>query len=309
MDWLNYHHLFYFWTVAREGTIAKACQRLQVAQPTISAQLRQLERAFGQRLFEKSGRTLQLTDAGRVTFQYAEEIFTLGRELADTMHGRPSGAPLRFVVGVADVMPKLIARRLLEPALRMGTSLRLVCRQGTLDRLVSELAQHTIDLVISDTPFPPALKVRAYNHLLAESTISWFAAPELAAELQQSWPGSLDGAAVLLPSRQSTLRRLLDQWFESHGLHPQVHGEFDDSALLKAFGEDGLGAFPAPTAIATEICRQHRVLAIGTAEGLRSQYFAISVERKLKHPAVVAISDAGRELSAGLEQQQLQPRR
>ncbi len=290
MDWLNYHHLLYFWMVAREGTILRAAEKLHIGQPAISTQLRSLEESLGQKLFQKSGRTLQLTETGKTVYRYADEIFSLGRELIDTLKGHPVGKPVRFVVGVVEAMPKLMARRLLEPALRLSDELRLVCVEDTLEQLLSELMLHNVDIVLSDTPVTAAFKVKAYNHALGDSAVGLFAAKELARRYQKDFPKSLNGAPLLVPGRNSALRRSLDSWIESHDLHPFIRAEFDDTALLKAFGQTGEGLFPGGLVLQDEICRQFEVEFVGEMEGVREHFFAISAERKIKHPAVLAIS-------------------
>ncbi len=295
MEWLNYHHLLYFWMVAREGTITRAGQKLHIGQPAISTQLRQLEKSLGLKLFQKSGRNLELTETGRLVFRYADEIFALGREMLDTVQGRPTGKPARFVVGIVDVIPKLIAKRLLEPALQLPDPLRLVCIEDSLERLLGELAMHNVDLVLSDTPVTGAMKVRAFNHLLGESTIAVFGTKTLARKFRKRFPQSLDGAPFLLQHRASALRRTLETWFDSHDLRPLIHAEFDDSALLKVFGQAGEGLFAAPCVIKNEICRQHQVEVVGEIPSIREQFYAISAERRLRHPAVLAISSTARE--------------
>ena len=290
MEWLNYHHLLYFWMVAREGTIQRASVKLHIGQPAISTQLRSLEESLGHKLFQKSGRTLQLTDTGKTVFRYADEIFSLGRELIDTLKGHPAGKPVKFTVGVVDVMPKLMARRLLEPALRLSDNLQLVCLENSLEQLLSELMLHNLDIVLSDIPVTAAFKVRAYNHLLGDSGVGFFATKELARRCRKGFPESLNGAPVLLPGRNSAVRRSIDSWLEKNDLRPQIRAEFDDMALLKAFGQTGEGLFPGAIVIQEEICRQHEVELIGEIDGVREQFFAISAERKIKHPAVLAIA-------------------
>lgn len=294
MDWLNYHHLLYFWVVAREGSIVRACEHLHLAQPTVSAQISRLERALGAKLFQRSGRSLQLTETGRIVFRYADEIFSLGRELADAVKGRPTGQPLRFTVGVPDVLPKLIVFRLLKPAFDLPEPVHLVCREGRFDDLVGGLATHELDLVLSDISVPPTIRVKAFNHLLGQCGVAFFAAPALARRFRRGFPDSLRDAPLLMPSEATTLRRLLDQWFDEHGIRPRIAAEFQDSALLKVFGQEGLGLFPAPAAIRREIERQYRVKHVGTLDEVQERYYAISVERRLKHPAVLAISAAAK---------------
>jgi len=295
MEWLNYHHLLYFWTVARHGSVSAASDELRLAQPTVSGQLRMLEDALGEKLFHRVGRRMVLTDMGRTAFRYADEIFTLGRELIDVVKGRPTGRPVRLVVGVADAVSKLIAYRLLQPALQLPEPVRIVCREDRPERLLAELSVHGLDLVLSDAPVGPAIKVRAFNHLLGECGVGFFAAPGLAKRLAGRFPGSLHGAPMLLPTETTALRRALDQWFDAQGIRPQVVSEFEDSALLKVFGQQGLGVFPAPSAIDAEVRRQYGVRLVGTTTAVRERFYAISVERRLKNPAVVAICDAARE--------------
>ncbi len=294
MDWLNYHHLLYFWMVAREGTILRAAEKLHIGQPAISTQLRSLEESLGQKLFQKSGRTLQLTETGKTVYRYADEIFSLGRELVDTLKGHPVGKPVRFVVGIVDAMPKLMARRLLEPALQLSDDLRLVCIEDTLQQLLSQLMLHNVDIVLSDAPVTAAFNVRAYNHALGNSAVGLFATKELARRYRKGFPQSLNGAPLLMPGHSSALRRPLDSWLESHDLHPLIRAEFDDSALLKAFGQTGEGLFPGGVVIQDEICRQFEVEFVGEVEGVHEHFFAISAERKIKHPAVIAIASTAK---------------
>jgi len=294
MAWLNYHHLFYFWTVAREGSIAQACRRLHLTQPTVSGQLRVLERSLRVRLLERAGRSVRLTEAGQLVYRYADEIFALGSELQEAIAGRPTGHGLRFVVGVADALPKLLVHRLLQPALRLGPDLRLECLTGDPDRLLAKLALHEIDLVLSDFPANPRLGLRAFNHPLGECGISFVATSAIARRHRPGFPRSLDGAPLLLPAGTSALRRGLDQWFEETGVRPVVRGEFTDSALLKAFGGFGEGIVAAPTAVEDDVIRMYRMSLVGRTEAVRERIFAISVEKRLKHPAVMAIAESAR---------------
>ncbi len=295
MEWLNYHHLHYFWVVAREGSIARASQHLHLAQPTISGQIHALEEALGEKLLTRVGRHLVLTDTGRMVFRYADEIFTLGRELMDTLHGRSTGRPLRLVVGVADVLPKLIAYRILAPALHLAMPVQVICREGKLDRLLADLAVYELDVVLSDAPSDALTRVRAFNHLLGECGMSLFGTTALAARYQPGFPGTLDGAPLLLPTENTMVRRALEQWFVVQNIRPHVVGEFEDSALLTVFGQTGLGMFPAPSAIEAEVQQQYGVEVIGRFDTVRARFYAIAVERKLKHPAVVALSEAARQ--------------
>jgi LysR family transcriptional activator of nhaA len=294
MDWLNYHHLLYFWLVAREGGVAPAAARLRLAHQTVSAQVHALEHALGEKLFECAGRRLALTELGRVAYRYADEIFALGAELQETLRGRPSGRPLRLVVGVADAVPKLIARSLLAPAQRIPEPVRLICREDKPERLLAALALHELDVVLADAPVPAGSGVRAYSHLLGECAVALFAPPAVARRLARGFPRSLDAAPVVLPAENSALRRALEDWFEGEGVRPQVVAEFDDSALLKAFAQDGEAAFAAPEPIAAEVERQYRVQRIATLAGVRERFYAITVERRLRHPGVLAISATAR---------------
>ena len=292
---INYKHLHYFWVVAKEGSIARASERLHLTPQTISGQLSLLEENLGEALFNRVGRNLELTETGRLTLSYADEIFTLGGELEEVIHNIPSGRRVVFKVGVVDVVPKSIAYRLLLPALQLADPVRIVCRENSIDSLLAELALHKIDLVIADSPIPQAVNVRGFNHQLGECGVTFFAIPELADTLRNDFPLSLNGAPMLLPGEMSIAQSRLLKWFDKHRIHPNIVGEFDDSALMKAFGQAGTGVFIAPTPIAAEVEKQYGVKAIGQTDEVREQYYAISVERKISHPAVVAITETARE--------------
>ena len=294
MEWLNYHHLLYFWTVAKEGSIARASEKLHLTQATISAQISAFERTLGEKLFNRVGRRLVLTETGRVAFRYADEIFTLGREFMDTLKGRPTGQPLRFRVGVADVLPKMIAQRLLEPAFQISQPLRVMCHEGKTDSLLAQLILHELDLVLTDSSVGSGIKVKAFNHLLGECGLSIFAAAKIASQYRRNFPRSLDGAPFLLPTDNTAMRRSLNQWFDHEHIHPLIVGEFEDSALLKVFGQLGKGLFAAPSAIDSEVQEQYGVQLVGRLAHIRERFYAISVERKLKHPAVIAICDSAK---------------
>lgn len=294
MEWLNYHHLLYFWVVSKEGGLVQAGKVLRLSHSTLSAQVHALEDQLGDKLFTKVGRKLVLTEVGREVFDYAEQIFALGRELVDTVKGRARGQPRRFNVGITDAVPKLLIRRLLQPALSLAEPVRLVCFEGALDGLLTDLASHSLDLVISDAPVPSGSSVRAFTHLLGETGVSFFGTRKLKTRYGPGFPRSLEGAPVLLPLETLTLRRALDHWFERHALKPQVVAEFEDSALLKSFGADGVGLFAAPTVLEKEITSQYGVELVGRVKGIKERFYAISVERRLKHPSVVAISGAAR---------------
>ena len=294
MEWLNYHHLLYFWTVVREGGVSRAAEKLRLAQPTVSAQVKLLEDTLGQTLFDRQGRRLVLTDTGRVVYRYADEIFGIGRELLETLKGRAPGRPLQLTVGVANAVPKLIVHRLLMPALNGEEDVRLECREDRTETLLAELATHELDVVISDVPPPPHIRVKVFSHLLGESGTTFFAAGPLAGKLRRRFPQSLNEQPLLLPAPSTALRRALDQWFETEDLHPRVVGQFDDSALMKAFGQAGMAAFPAPSVIEPEIIRQYKVQVVGRVPTIYERYYAISAERRLKHPGVLAITNAAR---------------
>jgi LysR family transcriptional activator of nhaA len=298
MEWLNYHHLYYFWRVARLGSVTQAAEELRLAQPTLSTQIRSLEQALGTPLFMRRGRNLELTETGRVVLRYAEDIFSLGRELLDVVHGRPAGQPLRVEVGVADVLPKIVVHRLLEPAFAIKEPVRIICQEDDTERLLSRLAVQRLDLVLSDAPLPANIGVRAFHHLLGESSIAFFAAPPLAKRLRRGFPASLDAAPLLLPTENTVLRRSLDQWFRSQGIRPMIVGEFADSALTQAFGGAAVGAFAAPAALEREIRSQYRVSVVGTTREVKERYYAITLDRKIVHPAVVAISSGAKALFA-----------
>lgn len=295
LEWINYHHLLYFWLVAREGGLVPAGKVLRLSHPTLSAQIHALENRLGEKLFTKVGRKLALTEMGRIVFRYADEIFTLGREMVDAVRGRSTGQPFRLEVGVVDVVPKLVVRRLLQPALSLPEAVQITCHEDSFDKLLADLARHALDIVIADSPVPSGSSVRAFSHVLGETSVSFFAVPSLAKTVRRGFPGSLDGAPMLLPLVNSTLRRSLDHWFDRHGVRPRVVAEFEDSALLKEFGADGVGVFTAPSAVETEICRRYSVSRIGHAPEVKERFYAVSVERRLKNPAVVAISDAARQ--------------
>ncbi len=295
MDWLNYHHLLYFWTVVKEGGVSRAAEKLRLAQPTVSAQVKLLEEMVGDKLFERQGRRLVLTESGRLVHRYADEIFGIGRELLETLKGRPTvGRPLELTVGVANAVPKLIVHRLLQPAFSGEQPVHLVCREDSTEALLAELATHALDVVFADRPAPSHVRVRVFSHLLGESDTTFFAAGPLAAKLRRRFPRSLNDAALLLPTPASAHRGALDQWFDKEDLHPRVVAEFDDSALMKTFGQGGGVAFPAPSVIAREIARQYGVQPIGRVSSVRERYYAISAERRLKHPGVLAITNAAK---------------
>jgi len=282
--------------VAKEGSIVRASEELHLAHPTISGQIHRLEETLGTKLFARQGRHLVLTEAGRIAFRYADEIFSLGREFVDTLKGRATGRPLRLVVGVADVLAPSLVRRFLQPAFRLGQQVQVICRADkSVEEFIAELALHRVDVVIADGPAGPGIAVRAFNHLLGECGTTFLAAAKLAATTRRRFPQSLDGAPFLLPGAPSAVRRTLEQWFDAQGVRPTIVAEFDDSALAKDFGQEGIGVFAVPTVIEAEVARQYRVRVVGRAPAVRQQFYAISVERKIKHPAVVAVCETARK--------------
>jgi LysR family transcriptional activator of nhaA len=294
MRHLNYSHLHYFWTVAREGSIASASKSLHLTPQTISGQLKLLDEAVGQPLFNRAGRRLVLSAMGKVVFGYADEIFSVGAELANVVRGNQLEGPGMLKVGVVSSMPKLIAERIIAPALMGADAVRVDCHEASLEPLLSELAIHKLDIVLSDSPVPDGLNLKAFNHRLGESGMSFFVQRKKARRYKASFPASLNDAPMLLPTQNSALRRRLDDWFEDHEIAPRIAGEFDDSALLKAFGEAGVGVFAAPTVIEEEICRMYRTSVIGRTDEIEERFYAISPERRLRHPSVVRITDLAR---------------
>lgn len=294
MDALNYHHLRLFQAVAHEGNLTRASQQLELTPQTVSAQIREFESALGESLFTRTGRRLEITEAGMLTLRYANDIFSLGHELRETLRGQPSGRPLKVTIGSTNILPKLIVHRIIEPALRLDQPVQILCREGASSEMLADLAVHRLDVVLSDAPIPTGVNVRAYNHLLGSCGITFMASPDLARRLARGFPGSLDGESVLLPSDDSAVRRDLDRWFTTHEVQPEIFGEFEDIALLKAFGQAGEGFFMIPSVIADEVARQYEVEAFGHTEDVCESYYAISIERRVRHPAVVAICEAAR---------------
>ncbi len=291
---LNYHHLYYFWIVAREGGISHASDSLDVSPSTISAQIGQLEEAQGVQLFNRVGRNLRLSEVGQLAFRYAEEIFALGREMTHAIHGWSTTGPRLLQVGIADAVPKLAASRVLQPAMELYPEMRLICRQDTPNRLMAELAAHRLDVVLLDSPVDPALPIKALDHQVARSNIAFYGAPELVAQRASGFPLSLEEAPVLLPTAESAMRRSLDRWFEANGVAPRIIGEFEDSALMKSFSESGLGLFPAPSSLAASVERQHGVKSLGVLKDAEVSYYAVTVKRGVEHRGVEAICRAER---------------
>ncbi len=291
---LNFKHLHYFLAVAKAGAVNRAAEKLHLTPQTLSGQLTLFEQRLGVALFRRTGRRLELTETGRLVLSYAEELFQVGAELEEALHGRQEEKAFPFRVGIADVVPKSIAHRLLAPALALPEPVRLLCREDRLDRLLGELAVHRLDMVLADRPMPPGMDVKGYSHPLGECGVTFFAAPDLAARLSGGFPEMLDGAPLLIPGEDSALRAPLTRWLERRDVRPRIVGEFDDSALMKAFGKGGAGVFPAPGVTRQEVEGQYGVVMLGETKEIREQYFAISVERKIVHPAVRAVSESAR---------------
>lgn len=303
MRHLNYTHLLYFWTVAREGSVARAAEVLHLTPQTISGQLKLLEQVVGEPLFHRVGRGLALSETGHVVNHYAEEIFSLGSELAQRVKSKQALSLDNFRVGVVSSIAKIIALKLIEPAFALQDKLRIICTENDLEYLLADLAVHRLDLVISDKPIPSTgTSIKAYSHRIGASAIGFFAHTEIARQHDQKFPQSLNNFPVLLPTGQNALRLSLDDWFDRVAVTPQVIAEFDDSALMKACGQHGLGVFPAPIAIRDEIESMYYSRMIGSVDGVEETYFAISPERKLKHPAVLAITETARKNLFGQSQ-------
>jgi len=294
MAHINLKHLRYFWAVASHGSIARASKVLHLTPQTISGQLRELEDQIGAKLFAKTGRNLMLTDTGRLVFSYADDMFRISDELQDVLAGRTPGGGLTLHVGIAMVVPKLLAHRVLAPAMRMPEPVRLVCIEKPLVDLLADLSVHKLDLVLADSPLNPALNIRAYNHPLGESPITFFAAGGQAARWRAGFPASLDGAPMLMPTASSALRRALDLWFDRHKVKPRMVAEIEDRALMKTFGEAGVGVFTSPQAVEEDVLSKYAVEVIGRTDEVTERFYAISAERRIKHPAVSAITEAAR---------------
>jgi len=292
---INYKHLYYFWVVAKQGGITRASERLHLTPQTISGQISQLEGSIGDALFGKAGRNLELTETGRLVLGFADEIFSLGGELEEALRNLPPDRQITFKVGIADVVPKTIAYRLLAPALTLPEPVRIICRENNLANLLAELALHRVDMVIADGPIPPGINVRGFSHVLGDCGISFLAVQSLARTLRKNFPHSLNGAPLLIPSETNLVQAKLLDWLDSLRIYPRIVGEFDDSALMKVFGQAGTGIFITSTPIATEVAKQYGLGIIGSTEAVREQYYAISVERRISHPAVSAVTETARE--------------
>lgn len=292
---LNFRHLYYFWVVAKEGSVTRAAERLDVAIQTISAQLALLEQSVGKALLAPQGRRLVLTEAGRVALGYADQIFLLGEQMQEVLSETDIGSTLRLTVGISDSLPKLIASRLLEAALKLPLKVKLICYEDDFESLLGNLSVHKLDVVLTDRPVPSGTTLRVFSHLLGESDVMLFGSPQLAARYRKNFPASLKGAPVLLPTRNNAIRGRIDHWFEIHEVRPDIVGEFDDNALLSTFGQSGIGLFPAPSALAKAVQAQFGAVPVGELTQVHEQFYAISNERKIKHPAVEAILAASHE--------------
>lgn len=288
---MNYKHLHYFWTVARSGSVARASERLHLTPQTVSAQIKLLEQSLDATLFRPAGRGLELTEAGRLALSYADEIFALGDELQAALASRRGVVTLPFRIGITDVVPKALAYRLLAPASQMAEPPRLVCREGKLDRLLAELALHKLDMVLADRPLPEHMSVRGFSHKLGESALAFFAAPPLAARSRE-FPQCLDDAPLFMPGDDATVRGRIERWLEQLRIAPRVLGEFDDGALMNAFGREGGGYFPTPAVLEEEMRRQYGALLVGRVDQVREEYYAITREHNISHPVVRAITEA-----------------
>ena len=298
MAWLNYHHLRYFWVVAKEGSLKKAAEKLHVSQPSMSEQIKELEEALGEALFRRSGRSNVLTDAGQIAFRYAEEIFSRGAELANAIKQRPGVQSLRLHVGVADAVPKLVTNEILKPVLAMPQTVHVICREGKMEDLLAQLAAHQLDIVLSDEPPSSSVKFRVFSQLLGESGITFCAAGKLAESLRRGFPESLHNAPALLPAENTAMRRSLDKWFRDQQIHPRVIAEFEDGALMKVMGSEGKGFIPVPTVVLHEALTRYRFKVIGASENCRDQFYAITAERRITHPAVVLMTRSSQNLLA-----------
>jgi LysR family transcriptional regulator, transcriptional activator of nhaA len=295
MDWLNYHHLRYFWTVAREGGLRQAADRLKVSQPSISAQIRELEESLGEKLFRRQGRANVLTDAGQIALRYADEIFNLGRELTNAIKQSPSAQAIRLHVGVADALPKLITHEILKPVFDMEQRVHVICREGKAVELIENLAAHRLDIVLADEPASSSHQGRVFNHHLGESTVTFCAERRLATSLKRGFPNSLHLAPALLPAETTAMRRSLENWFQETGIRPRVVADFEDAALMKVVAAEGKGFVAIPSVVAQEANARYGLKVIGTTNRCRDHVYAITAERRISHPAVTIITEGARK--------------
>ncbi|MFK7862219.1 MAG: transcriptional activator NhaR [Granulosicoccus sp.] len=296
MRHLNYNHLLYFHTVAREGSVARAAKVLHLTPQTVSGQIKLLEDVIGEPLFLRVGRGLTLSDTGRVVQTYADEIFSVGTALAQRLQSTAEHSTRELRVGIVDSFPKLVACKLLGVTLGSEVPAKLSCKEGKLESLLADLSVHKLDLVLSDRPVPTELNVRAYNHPLGTSKLAFFAPQSWTEDMTRDFPQCLSNVPVLMPDSSSALRRNLDHWFDEMEIVPKIIAEFDDSALMKTFGEAGLGAFPAPEMIASDVIRCFHVQRVGIVEGVTESFVAISPQRRLRHPSVLSIAETAQSL-------------
>ncbi|MEI6357193.1 MAG: transcriptional activator NhaR [Verrucomicrobiota bacterium] len=299
MEWLNYHHLRYFWTTAKEGSLARAAAKLRVSQPSISGQIRELEAAFGEKLFRRAGRNNVLTDAGHVVFGYADEIFALGAEMMNAVRQRPGSRTLRLYVGVADSFPKLVTNEILKPVFTLPQEVHAICREGKMEDLLAQLAAHRLDIVLADEPPASNTNFRVFNHPLGETGTTFLAEEKLAAKLKRRFPASLQDAPALLPTENTALRRSLETWFRAKDVRPRVVAEFEDLALMKIMAAEGRGFIAVPSLVAKDAMAHYHFRMIGRADDCRLEFHAITAERRIVHPAVARITDKARAMLEG----------
>jgi len=295
-DNLNYKHLHYFWMVANEGSIARAADKLFITPQTISGQLSMLEERIGHALFDRVGRRLRLTETGRIVLRYADDIFGLGKELSDVLRGAPISGTSEFIVSAASGLPKTIVYKVLKPAISVSKDISLTCKEGPIETILGELAVHEVDMVLTDTPLTSAFSIKAYNHYLGQSTLSFFATPKLAETLSGDFPACLQDAPMLVPTKQYAIRQLFDKWCADNNVFPIIRGQYDDSALMKSFGKAGLGVFFMPSIIEKEVKNSFGLKVIGRSTSIKQKFYAISAERKVTHPAVSAICNTARDV-------------
>lgn len=299
MEFLNYHHLRYFWMVAREGGLTKAAAKLHVSQPTISAQIQALEGVLGEKLFRRAGRYLVLTDTGQQVLGYADEIFSIGQDLLNSVKQQPTSRPLRVYLGVADALPKLVTYRIIEPIFHLPKPVQVSCWETKVSDMLVELSAYRLDLVLADEPASSGVATNVFNHFLGACGVTFCAAPQLAAKLRRGFPKSLNGAPALLPMSNSGLRRSLEKWFHATGVRPRLVGEIEDPAFVQTLALQGLGFMTVPTLVAKELVARFGLRRFGQTNECQQQYYAITAERKLTHPAVLAITSKAKSPLSG----------
>ena len=295
MRWLNYQHLFYFWNVVRYGGVTKASHHLRLAQPTISAQLKAFEDVLGEKLLDREGRGLALTDTGQIAYRYAEQIFSLGTEFLEVLDGGSITIPKDFKIGIADVVPKSLAYKLIKPAFKHNSAVMISCIEDKTERLLADLSIGEIDLVVADRPIPPNVKVKAFNHFVGECGLAFLASKDLTKRFKKGFPNSLDKAPLLIPTAESAVRQELDQWFDQKEVHPQIVAAFQDRALMKIAAREGQGIIPVPEVIAADVCSEYHLELIGGTTEVKERLYLISIERRLKNPMLVEICEQGQK--------------